>query len=85
MFEGLPDLCYAKNLMTKEVIIIKKGESGYFPTDLGVKTAQEIDALNEQLGVTRGEREAMYVGSLFGWEVPGANPSMYADNGMPIK
>ena len=32
---------------------------------------------NEALGVSREEAEAMKVGSMYGWDVPGANPEFY--------
>lgn len=35
------------------------------------------DQLNEQLGVTMWQRKAMEVGSMCGWDVPGADPAKY--------
>jgi hypothetical protein len=72
-------------MMTKKNIILKKGESGYYPLTNEAETVMSLDELNGELGVTRGQREAMYIGSLFGWDVPGANPAMYGDDGMPIE
>lgn len=54
--EDLPEWCYGLLLTTKEIIIIKKGESGYYETDFGTGFKQEfIDRLNEKLGVTPEE------------------------------
>lgn len=36
-----------------------------------------IDQWNEEIGVTPAMREAMEIGSMFGWEVPGANVNNY--------
>jgi len=43
-----------------------------------------VDALNLAIGVTRQMRSAMEIGSMFGWDIPGANPSTYKEDGCPI-
>lgn len=80
----LPEMCFAKCLRTNTLIRIKAGESGYYKTEqpplhiLGDMTIDEyIDYRNERLGVTKIQREAMEVGSMFGWEIPGANVDNY--------
>ena len=35
------------------------------------------DELNEKLGVTPAQRQAMEIGSMAGWDVPGADPKNY--------
>lgn len=77
----VPELCYCLHPHDKkEIIIVKRGEKGYYKTKLYGPTAEAtkatMDELNEKLGVTPQQRRAMYAGSLFGWEVPGAD----ADN-----
>ena len=41
------------------------------------------DQLNEQLGVTMWQRKAMEVGSMCGWDVPGADPAKYLEDSDP--
>ena len=36
--------------------------------------------LNEQLGVNMWQRQAMEVGSMCGWDVPGADPAKYQED-----
>ena len=38
------------------------------------------DQLNEQLGVNMWQRQAMEVGSMHGWDVPGADPAKYQED-----
>jgi hypothetical protein len=46
---------------------------------------QLVAEYNEKLGVTKAQSEAMKAGSMFGFEVPGADPKNYDENGTPIK
>lgn len=73
----LPALCYGVHLTTGETVIIKRGVDGFFPTDWGVQGQDAVNRFNERLGVNRAQAEAMYVGSAFGWDVPGADPDRY--------
>lgn len=79
--EGLPELCFSVLPDTGQLICIKRGESGYYPSDWNTndkaRNAQIADDANESLGVTPEQRQAMEVGSMFGWNVPGANPQTY--------
>lgn len=77
-----PALCYVAletNAPGKRVAIVKRGELGYFDTDLDVAAAsieivkQVVTELNAQLGVDGIEARAMICGSMFGWNVPAAN------------
>ena len=79
--EGLPDVCFSTLKTTGELICVKKGENGYYHSERSTpdkeRNVELADELNENLGVTPEQRQAMEVGSMFGWDVPGADPSNY--------
>ena len=82
IFARLPELCYSVLNTTNEIIIVKRGETGYYRTDYAPakdrKAAEEwCDLLNERLGVTKSQRKGMEVGSMFGFDVLGINPDYY--------
>lgn len=85
----LPEQCYSALLDTGAVVILKRGETGYYKTDIPFQDKEEAKQLvteyNEKLGVTKAQSEAMKAGSMFGFEVPGADPKNYDENGTPIK
>lgn len=79
---GLPEYCFSVHNITDEVILIKRGESGYYPYFDGTfKGEDEAKRLNDEIEVTPAQAEAMFVGSMFGWYVPGADPKTYDENG----
>jgi len=59
------------------------GEHGYYVTDLDSsglmfeQASEIVKGLNVRLGVTSSQQEAMRVGSMFGWHVPGADTDCY--------
>jgi len=73
------DFAYAINPSDHTVILIKRGEVGFWPSP-GM-TAEAADAKNASMGLSYNERTAMEMGSMFGWDVPGARP--YKDDGSP--
>lgn len=85
--EGLPELCFSTLLTTGDLICIKRGETGYYPSDWDTgdkeKNVELAEQLNEQLGVTMWQRKAMEVGSMYGWDVPGADPAKYLEDHDP--
>ena len=82
-FPGLPSLCGSRLNTDNSPIVIKRGEKGYYRWEalghLGENTTPE--ELNERFGVTPAQRQAMEIGSLVGWDVPGANPANYDETG----
>lgn len=86
---SLPEQCYIYLPTTKEIGIVKKGENGYYRTDLvngeSVAMRELVDSMNSKLGVSKAQAEALKSGSMFGWKVPAADPKNYDDNGNPIK
>ena len=44
-----------------------------------------MDECNESGGVSKAQAAAMLAGSMFGWEVPAADPKNYDEQGQPIK
>ena len=89
MRSTLPDKCYGVLSGGDEIIIVRKGESGYYRTDkYGHDRAEAqaiVDECNEIGGVSKAQAAAMLAGSMFGWEVPAADPRNYDKQGQPIK
>ena len=77
----LPPYCFSQLPSTGEIIRITRYEDGYrlANIDCGSREANAayIKELNKSIRVTEAQEKAMSVGSMFGWNVPGANPSVY--------
>lgn len=82
--EGLPELCFTTLPSTGELICIKRGELGYYPSSWNTDDKQRNEELadynNERLGVTVEQRKAMEAGSMGGWDCSGADLANY-ENG----
>ena len=77
--KGLPERCFSTLPSTGELIFIRRGESGYYPSCFGTmdreRDRQTADRLNRGLSVTPAQEEAMLCGSLYGWNLPAADPA----------
>lgn len=86
---SLPKQCYSLLLDTGNVVILKRGETGYYKTDIPHTSKEEARAIveeyNRKLGVTRAQEEAMKGGSMFGFNKPIADPANYDAQGQPLK
>ena len=80
----LPDTCFSVLPSTGQLIIIKNGESGYYPSEWDTGNREENREIasnhNVRRGITDIQEAAMLAGSMFGWNTPGANPQWYLDN-----
>lgn len=84
---SLPEKCYSYLESIGELIVIQKGEQGYTPAGThieGTTPRESVDAANKRLGVSRAQEAAMLVGSMFGWQAPGADPKNYDEQGHPV-
>lgn len=78
-YDKLPDMCWGVLATTNEIIIVKKGEKGYYKTDYPAAKSREAaeewcNELNDRMGITKNVRKAMESGSMFGWDIPAADP-----------
>lgn len=86
---ALPEQCYVYLPTSQEIGVVKKGESGYYRSDLSPVYGQDgktfVDELNQRGGVNKAQAAAMLAGSMFGWGCPAADPKNYDDNGQPVR
>ena len=80
---GLPRYCYSRNSVTGEDVILTFPEKGYRPLRQE-DSGKPASVLNQELGVTYQQVAAMQIGSMFSWNVPGADPKSYDESGRPI-
>jgi hypothetical protein len=78
---NLPPCCFARMPTTGETVLIVRGGQGYHPVSSPFPAAQLNDTLPRP--PTAAEIEAMMAGSMFGWDVPGADPARYTATAPP--
>lgn len=85
----LPEVCFSILPSTGDVIIIKHGESGYYRCEYSTEdkafNREFANDRNANLGVSKAQVEAMLSGSMYGWDVPAADPKSYDENGTPLR
>lgn len=80
----LPETCFSILPSSGQLIIIRCGEHGYYPSEWDTGSREEnreiASSHNARRGITDIQEAAMLAGSMFGWNTPGANPQWYLDN-----
>lgn len=80
----LPDFCLSTLPSTGQLIILKRGERGYYASDWDTRKREENQNIarehNRRRGISDIQEAAMSAGSMFGWNLPGADPQWYLDN-----
>lgn len=80
----LPETCFSILPSSGQLIIIRCGERGYYPSEWDTGKREEnreiASSHNARRGITDVQEAAMLAGSMFGWNTPGANPQWYLDN-----
>jgi hypothetical protein len=72
---NLPERSYAYHPTTGATIMVKRGEKGFYAVTTDVKP----EILNKVRGVTLQQAAAMLAGSMFGWDVPLADPDQFTE------
>ncbi len=85
----LPNMAFSVQLTDPcQIICITNGQNGYFQSkrfNTAIEAAKYADSLNNYIGVTPSQREAMIIGSMFGWHVRAADPnSKMCANARPL-
>lgn len=85
----LPEVCFSILPSTGDIIIIKHGESGYYRCEYSTEdkafNREFANDRNANLGVSKAQVEAMLAGSMYGWDVPAADPKSYDVNGTLLR
>lgn len=82
--QKLPSIAYIDNSngvahsdIDAPVVAVKRGVPGCY----AIHTHRSASELNAAEGTTPAQVAAMHAGSLFGWDVPAADPDNYDANG----
>lgn len=71
--DKLPPIAAVRHNVDHSVVLVKRGEQGYFPAP----DIKDPEAWNKAAGVTNQQAAAMFMGSMFGFHTPGADPDRY--------
>lgn len=87
MYDGLPEACLTLMPSDGRLIYIERGQSGYhtsnWDTGDSIQNRRIADNYNQKNGIAREQEEAMLNGSLFGWDVPAADPKFHENQPAP--
>ena len=85
----LPEHCYAVLPNSGQLIEVRRGEMGYYPCaySTGGRAYNQVleNYFNAHEGISKAQAAAMLAGSMFGWNVPAADPACYDAEGIPIQ
>lgn len=83
----LPSLCASVLQGSGNLIMIRRGETGFYPSPHNTGSEKDnraaADRINKGLKVTKAQEAAMFAGSLFGWDGKAADPRNYNEDGKP--
>jgi hypothetical protein len=71
--DDLPEMCAARHPVTDTPVFIKRGESGCWPLP---DDFDDVESWNARHGIKPHQVLAMLNGSMFGGNVPGADPAV---------
>ncbi|MBS4049088.1 MAG: hypothetical protein KG075_22280 [Alphaproteobacteria bacterium] len=80
-FDLLPDYCMVFDQVTGHGILIRQGEEGFYQRE--GTNSEYVRYFNRTHGIIPRQAEAMHIGSMFGWHVPGADPRFPAYDNLP--
>ena len=85
---SLPESCFSILPSTGELIVIKRGEAGYFKSEFSKPYVEHnriiADNRNIKFSVTKAQEAAMLAGAMFDWTVSAADPKNYDEKGTLI-
>lgn len=79
-----PDYCFICLKTSNEVVVVHPYTKGYSPTREGNQPwygQETADLANAERGITKAQARAMEMGSMFGWDIPAADPDNYDEEG----
>ena len=71
---GLPSWCFVKHYTAGTLTVVTSDVMGHDPFFGYSIPMENMNEANKMIGVTTEQGEAMQIGSMFGWHIPGADP-----------
>jgi hypothetical protein len=68
-----PDIAAVIHPTDGAIVLVRRGQIGFWPAPMLVDTTA-AELFNRRQGITPAMRQSMQIGSVFGWNVPGADP-----------